>query len=111
MYYWGLVGVAAGTLVAMAYQTLWLAKYNSQNLIRWPLKNVIKQFLTDAVTAGAIIGIGTLMKMKAVSYAGWAILAIQVALMALVIVILINIVFYREKTTWLFKKLKKKVGR
>lgn len=111
VYYWGLVGVAAGTLVAMAYQTLWLAKYNSQNLIRWPLKNVIKQFLTDAVTAGAIIGIGTLMKMKAVSYAGWAILAIQVALMALVIVILINIVFYREKTTWLFKKLKKKVGR
>ena len=30
---WGLVGVAIGTLIAMFYQTIWMAIYDSKNLI------------------------------------------------------------------------------
>lgn len=36
---WGLVGVAIGTLIAMAYQTVWMAKYDSKNIICWYFKN------------------------------------------------------------------------
>lgn len=39
---WGLIGVAIGTLAAMAYQTLWLALYDSKHFIFWPMKAVIK---------------------------------------------------------------------
>ena len=46
---WGLIGVAIGTLVAMTYQTIWLAVYDSRNFIYWPLKKVIRQFLVDII--------------------------------------------------------------
>lgn len=35
---WGLIGVAIGTLVAMTYQTMWLAVYDSRHFIFWSLK-------------------------------------------------------------------------
>ena len=43
----GLAGVAIGTLLAMFYQTIWMAIYDSKNLIHWPIKYFIKQLLVD----------------------------------------------------------------
>src|SRR5699024_3600948 len=40
---WGLVGVAVGTVIAMFYQTVWMALYDSRNLIQWPFRNFLKQ--------------------------------------------------------------------
>ena len=47
---WGLIGIAIGTLAAMGYQTIWMAIYDSRNLIKWPFGNFIKQIFVDAVT-------------------------------------------------------------
>ena len=38
----GLVGVAIGTLVAMVYQTLWMARYSYKNLVVRTLKELLK---------------------------------------------------------------------
>ena len=46
---WGLVGVAIGTVVAMFYQTIWMAVYDSKNLICWPFRKFVKQIFVDII--------------------------------------------------------------
>lgn len=38
---WGLIGVAIGTLAAMGHQTIWMAIYDSRNLIKRSFENFI----------------------------------------------------------------------
>ena len=105
---WGLVGVAIGTLAAMTYQTVWLAVYDSKNFIHWSLKNVAKQFLIDAITGIAVIVLAGHIKMGSITYIGWFILAVEVAVSAAVLTVVINGIFYKEKMVQLFQKLKQK---
>ena len=44
----GLIGVAIGTLAAMAYRTVYLAWYLSRNIIYRNLRHFLKHILTDA---------------------------------------------------------------
>ena len=92
----GLIGVAIGTLVAMAYQTVYLVVYNSNNFIFWPIKKACKQFAVDAFSAVLIVTAGNQIKMASVSYTSWFVLAVEVALISLVIVAVINTIFYRN---------------
>ena len=103
---WGLVGVSIGTLVAMAYQTVWMARYDSKNIICWPFKNFLKQCGVDAITV-IVASLATFkIPMLSVSYVSWFLLAIEVFAIWLVISILINIVFYRERVLSLFRRVK-----
>lgn len=103
---WGLVGVSIGTLVAMAYQTVWMARYDSKNIICWPFKNFLKQCGVDAITV-VIASLATFkIPMLSVSYVSWFLLAIEVFAIWLVISILINIVFYRERVLSMFRRVK-----
>ena len=94
---WGLIGVAIGTLAAMAYQTIWLAVYDSKNFIYWPLKKVCKQFLIDGVTFAGIILISKMFHMREITYLQWFLIAAETAVMAAVLVLCVNLVFYRDK--------------
>lgn len=103
---WGLIGVSIGTLVAMAYQTVWMARYDSKNIICWPFKNFLKQCGVDAITV-IIASLATFkIPMLSVSYASWFLLAIEVFAIWLVIAILINSVFYRERVLSMFRRVK-----
>lgn len=108
---WGLVGVAMGTLVAMFYQTIWMAIYDSKNLICWPIKNFIKQL---AVDAGTVL-LGTLLSchfsLIEYSYLGWFLLAIKVAIVWLVVVIVLNWIFYKDKVHYASHKIAKRIKR
>lgn len=94
---WGLVGVAIGTFVAMFYQTIWMAYYDSRNLLRWPFRNFIKQLLIDAVTIGVCGAITALIPMNGINYFSWILLATKVLAIWLVGMYLINFIFYRDK--------------
>lgn len=94
---WGLIGVAIGTLAAMTYQTIWLAVYDSKNFIFWPLKKVCKQFLIDGVTFAGIILISKIFHMREITYLQWFLVAAETAVMAAVLVLCVNLVFYRDK--------------
>lgn len=94
---WGLIGVAIGTLAAMAYQTIWLAVYDSKNFIYWPLKKVCKQFLTDGVIFTGIVLVSKLFYLGKVTYLQWLFVAVETGVMAIVVVICVNLVFYRDK--------------
>ncbi|CDE13471.1 lipopolysaccharide biosynthesis protein [Ruminococcus sp. CAG:330] len=103
---WGLVGVSIGTLVAMAYQTVWMARYDSKNIICWPFKNFLKQCGVDVITV-IVASLATFkIPMLSVSYVSWFLLAIEVFAVWLVIAILINSVFYRERVLSMFRRVK-----
>ena len=103
---WGLVGVSIGTLVAMAYQTVWMARYDSKNIICWPFKNFLKQCGVDAITVIVASFATFKIPMLSVSYVSWFLLAIEVFAVWLVIAILINSIFYRERVLSMFRRVK-----
>lgn len=94
---WGLIGVAIGTLAAMIYQTLWLAFYDSKNIIYWSLKNVIRQFGIDFICVVPSICICSQIHLAAVTYSAWMILAVKVALVWCLVFFVVNMVFCRDK--------------
>lgn len=105
---WGLVGVAIGTLIAMAYQTVWMAKYDSKNIICWPFKNFLKQCGIDAITV-IIASLATFkIPTLSVSYVSWFLLAIEVFGIWLIISIVINTIFYRERVLSIFIRVKRR---
>lgn len=108
---WGLIGVAIGTLLAMGYQTVWMAWYDSKHLIKWPFRNFVKQVVVDIVTVTLCSITSSVFSMRSVSYMGWIINAIEVAVVWLIIMVVINTVFYKDKMTRLGYNLKRKVAR
>lgn len=105
----GLIGVAIGTLLAMAYQTVWMAWYDSQNLIQWLFVSFLKQITVDIVTVILCSSASRMFSMMTVSYWGWVINAIEVTVVWLVIMVIINLIFYRDKVMKLANVLKVKM--
>lgn len=103
----GLVGIAIGTLIAMLYQTIWMAIYDSKNFIKWPIRNFVKQFLIDFITAILIILIGKIVSINDITWVGWILYAIKVSLIAVVFILLINYIFYRPYIIKMFDKIKR----
>lgn len=103
---WGLIGVSIGTLVSMAYQTVWMARYDSKNIICWPFKNFLKQCGVDVITVLIASLVTFKIPMLSVSYISWFLLALEIFAIWLVIAVLANIVFYRERVSSMFKRIK-----
>lgn len=99
---WGLVGVAIGTLTAMFYQTIWMAWYDSKNLICWPFKNFIKQMMVDILVIILIHFLTNVpfsrsfFHMREISYMAWVILAIKVSIGGCLVCLIMNFIFYRS---------------
>ena len=108
---WGLIGVAIGTLLVMGYQTVWMAWYDSKHFIKWPFRNFVKQVVVDIVTVTLCSITSSVFSMRSVSYMGWIINAIEVAVVWLIIMVVINTVLYKDKMTRLGYNLKLKVAR
>lgn len=92
----GLIGVAIGTLVAMAYQTIWMAYYNSKKMLKWSLKTSAKQLLVDVAEVFAIMLFSRMFELKQPTYLNWILLAIKIACGAVICMAVINFAMYRE---------------
>ncbi len=104
----GLIGVAIGTLVAMLYQTVWMAHYISKNLNKWPFKSFIKQILVDALTVVVAAMATFWIKLSALNYLSWVLMAVEVAGIWVLVILAINLIFYRRRVLFLIQKLKRK---
>lgn len=102
----GLLGVTLGTLIAMSYQTVWLALYNSRHFIFWPIRKFIKQILIDIITFAIIILNSLIFRYQVTNYFVWFLLAIVEFILAILIVIIINYISYRDMVVRLFSKFK-----
>ncbi|MEK1351548.1 sugar isomerase [Limosilactobacillus fermentum] len=102
---WGLIGVAIGTLAAMAYQTVWLALYDSKHFVFWPMKAVIKQFAVDGVTAICIVTLSFVFDLHSDSYVSWVMLAIVTGFSAAVITVILNLIVYKNRMVFLVQNV------
>ncbi|MDV7750675.1 polysaccharide biosynthesis C-terminal domain-containing protein [Enterococcus faecium] len=105
VYKFGLVGVAFGTFVAMAYRTVYFAIYLRNNIINRPFRFFIKHILCDLTVIITMILSTNWITMVGNGYFGWIILACKVAMICLVECIIINAVFYRNETKNMFVRL------
>jgi len=94
--FWGLIGVAIGTLIAMIHQTIWMVLYNHKHLLKLPLKQFGKQILVDATVFCIGYGIGLLISLKELTFLSWFVMAIEVAFLWGIIVLGVNILFYKD---------------
>ena len=106
---WGLIGVAIGTLAAMGYQTIWMALYDSRNLIKWPFKNFIKQIFVDALTVSIGFFATRMLSLHTVTYISWGLLAVKTSAVWVIIVLVLNFIFYGNKISSLFEKIGSKI--
>lgn len=104
---WGLVGVAIGTLIAMLYQTVWMAIYDSKNLICWPIKKFVKQIFVDCITALCFVLIAIIFRINTITWLGWIVYAVAVVIVAITIQVFINLLFYKNYIKKLAKSIRK----
>ena len=93
----------------MAYQTVWMAWYDSKNIINWPFKNFIKQVLVDSLTVIIASLVSFKIPMLSITYGAFFVRAIEVFVCWGVIVFLINALFYSEKIKRLTEKLTRRI--
>lgn len=106
---WGLVGVAIGTLVALIYQTVWMALYNSKNLVNVSIKCFIKLIIVDCIILVVSICLTIQLHMYKIGYYSWVLLALQVFFIWLIVLIIINSLAYRDRTKIIIKYIKRRV--
>ncbi len=106
--FYGLIGVAIGTLIAMAYQTIWMAFYDSRNILNCSLLSFAKHVAVDILTVFIAALLTNRIQLRDVTYRDWILQAVIVFMIWTVVCAFINFVFYREKMTVLFKKITRK---
>lgn len=109
VFHWGLIGVAIGTLIAMCYQTAWMALYTARNLVKCPTSHIVKQCLTDLTAAALICSIASQINLQEITYLGWLFMALKVAAVAIVCVTAVFILFFRKETMHLLHRLFRKI--
>lgn len=94
VFHFGIVGVAVGTLVAMAYRTIYLAFYLQKNIMMRPVKLFFKHVVIDTIAICVSLFATSNIQINDISYVSWVFLALKVAFIAGMIVLSLNIVMY-----------------
>ena len=88
-----------------------MAIYNSKHLIKGEIKSFVKQIIIDAITV-VLMWVATMwIDMRSVSYLSWFIMALEVAGMGLVVVAVVNLLFYRNQIFDVCKYIKRKISK
>ena len=100
VYKWGLIGVAIGTLVAVTYRTLYFVVYINKNIINRSIAKFIKQLLIDLLCISLIVAIGNFICKwlnPSVNYINWVFAGALLFTVSLLIIGIINVIFYSNK--------------
>lgn len=105
----GLIGVAIGTIFSMSYRTIYLAFYLRKNIIYRPISHFIKHLLVDAINLTLIVFLGNmLMNYFAVeSIMDWIMIALMITAISGIILLISNLIFYRNNVYSLLGRLRK----
>ena len=110
--FFGLVGVAIGTLAAMTYRTLYLVNYLRKDILYRSFRPFVKHILVDACAAALLIGATVLLPgffaLGQVNYLGLVILGIKVGITGAVFQLVVNAIFYRKEMAGALGSLRKK---
>lgn len=101
----GINGVAIGTILAMAYQMIWMANYTYKNLVDLSLSHFFKQIIFDF----AVFGIGFFatkwISLGSFSYFSWIIMALKVAGIWSLVVVITNIIVYKDNSMRVIRRI------
>lgn len=104
----GLIGVAIGTLIAMASQVIGLARYNAKYIFKCSLKRFIKQMFIDLITMAAGILLSSLLNLKGNSFDLWFYMALKVVGIWGIVILGINLIVYPSYMKSILTKRKNK---
>lgn len=108
----GIVGVAIGTLVATSFRTVEFIVYVSKNQLRRKYTKPILHFVVMSLQAAVVFFIGGFMvRGNILSFADWVFSAIEVLLVASLVVLSTNMLIFRDDVKVLFGTAKKIVKR
>ena len=102
----GLIGVAIGTFIAMLYQTVWMAVYNSKNIFNRSIKTFIKLIMLDSLNVIIAVWIMFMLPMQANTIIKWIFSAVIVFIIWTFIILVTNSILYKDKVHLLIKKTK-----
>ena len=111
---WGLIGVAIGTIIAMLFQTVWMAFYNSKNLLKWPFKNFVKQIIVDILivimihVSSYVFIMTNLILNKITNYSLWILFSIEISILSIVILVIVNCIFFPQYIICIIKSIIRK---
>lgn len=106
---WGLIGVSIGTLVAMLFQTIWMAYYNYKNILKTSVAVFFKHLVVDIATLAIGIAITSKLPLIEINYLMWIIMALESVLIWSGIIVLFNLIFYKERMLNAMKFIKRRV--
>ncbi|MBQ3219543.1 MAG: sugar isomerase [Clostridia bacterium] len=104
VFFFDLIGMAVAMLVAMVYRTVYYVLYLKKTIMMRSLKKFIKQVIVDFITVIAIICATFWLRLAKVSYLSWVILAVEVALIAIVVSLIINVICYKKVILGILKR-------
>lgn len=93
---YGLLGVAVGTFIAMAYRTTYLAWYLSRNISKRSMTHFIKHITIDILSIICMVFSTKYFHLIEVSYLGWFLLAIKITLTCVFVSLIVNFIFIRQ---------------
>ncbi len=103
----GIVGVAIGTLIAMAFRWIYMLIYTHKKILKQNWLDFIKQLLVSACIFGACFGTSYIIKLWTISnFFVWVGSALLVFALVLIIGIGISFVFFKETTLDIFRRVK-----
>lgn len=101
---WGLIGVAIGAFISLAYQTTWMAKYCSNNFIKRPMRFFIKQTFIDIIVIAITVSLSSIINFSNLTYSSWLVYALEILVLFVLISLMVNGVFYTSKIRSLYKR-------
>ena len=110
---WGLVGVAIATVIATAFREVCYVLYLQKNIISRSIWLFLKRtlinfgcFILIYIFGNMIISSGEIT-----NYTAWVIYAIPITILAIVLIVVVNSVFYRNDMYAIVSKIKPKRGK
>lgn len=96
VFWLGLIGVAIGTMISVTYRTVYFALYLRKSILKRRFALFVKHILVDVVTVSCMVGATFWIKLSAVNYFAWIIMALECGGICLAVSIIVNLVFYRK---------------
>ena len=93
---YGLAGVAIGTLCAMVYQTIWMALYDSKNILYISNISFIKHLFVDISIFLVSYAVTARISFPLINYFSWIKLACVVTVLWISISVCFNYIAYKE---------------
>lgn len=98
VYFWGIVGVALGTLCAMVFRTVQFAWYLSKNILVRKFTVFLKRIAVALISSAvSIVAVNLMPEFNIDSYFTWIVYAVIVAVITGISTVLISLIFSKKE--------------